>query len=255
MAGGLKPDRLQPVAVITGAAGGIGRATALMLARQGVAVGVIDRDGAALERVAEEARGSGAAAMPAVADCADRVALESAVASIRDSLGDVTVLVNNVGLAPRSGPLARQTDFAELDHLLAVNLKAAIFCSRAVLDDMKLAGGGRIVNVASDAAMLGDLGAWAYASAKAGLIGFTRSLARELAPWGISVNAVAPGFTRTAMTDQVSLESRERILASVPMGAVIEPEDIAHAIAFLASDASRYITGQTLAVNGGRWMS
>lgn len=251
----MKPAKSQRVAVVTGAAGGIGRATALMLARQGVAVGLIDRDRAALERVAEEARRSGAPALPMVADCADRAELEGALAAIRESLGDATVLVNNVGLAPRSGPLAGQTDFAELDPLLAVNLKAAIFCSRAVLDGMRRVGGGRIVNVASDAAMVGDLGSWAYASAKAGLIGFTRSLARELAPSGISVNAVAPGFTRTAMTDQVSEESRQRILASVPMGAVIEPEDIAHAIAFLASDASRFITGQTLAVNGGRWMS
>ena len=251
----MRLGRTQGVAIVTGAAGGIGRATALMLARQGVAVGVIDRDRAALECVAEEARRSGALSLPVVADCADRAALEDAVAGIRESLGDVTVLVNNVGLAPSSGPLAGETDFAELEPVLAVNLKAAIFCSRAVLDGMKRAGGGRIVNVASDAAMLGDIGTWAYASAKAGLIGFTRSLARELAPCGISVNAVAPGFTRTAMTDQVSEESRQRILASVPMGAVIEPEDIAHAIAFLASDASRYITGQTLAVNGGRWMS
>jgi NAD(P)-dependent dehydrogenase (short-subunit alcohol dehydrogenase family) len=243
------------VAVVTGAAGGIGRATALGLAQHGIAVGLIDRDCAGLRRVAEEASSGGARVLPVVADCANRGSLDAALIEVHRALGDVDVLVNNVGLAPRSGPLATQTDFDELETLLAVNLKAAIYCSRAVLDGMKRSGGGRIINVASDAAMVGDLGSWAYAAAKAGLIGFTRSLARELAPCGITVNAVAPGFTRTAMTDQVSEESRRRILASVPMGAVIEPEDIAAAILFLAGAGSRVITGQTLAVNGGRWMS
>jgi NAD(P)-dependent dehydrogenase (short-subunit alcohol dehydrogenase family) len=254
MDAGLNPLDQNRVAVVTGAASGIGRATAMMFARHGMPVGLVDRDASALERTLGEVQGLGRQSRAFVADCADRGQLQAAFTEIAQTLGDVHVLVNNVGMAPRTGLLADQTDFAELDALIAVNLKAAIICSRAVVDGMKRAGRGRIINVSSDAAMMGDLASWAYASAKAGVLGFTRALARELAPCGITVNAVAPGFTRTAMTDQVSEASRQRILASVPMGAVIEPEDIAHAIVFLSGEGSRFITGQTLAVNGGRWM-
>lgn len=242
-------------AVVTGAGGGIGRSVALRLARDGARVALLDINADALASVVATIHALGGQAEAIATDCLDPESIRVSIGRARDVLGPCDVLVNNVGQSAGAGvgPFA-DTDFRNLDRLLAINLKASMYCAREVVGEMKDRRQGRIINVASDAAFVGDLWSWDYAASKAGLIGFTRSLARELASFGVTVNAVAPGFTRTSMTDAVSDVSRERILSSVPMGEVIEPDDIAGAIAFLAGPDSRFVTGQTLAVNGGRWM-
>lgn len=241
------------VAVVTGAAGGIGRATARKLAREGMAVAMIDIDRPALEELTQLIHQDGGRALAVAADCSDGEALRKAFSTLREELGPVSVLVNNVGIATKTGPF-HKSDLGDIDLMLSVNLKAAMICCREVIENMRVERRGRIVNVASDSALYGDVGAWSYIAAKSGALGFTRSLAREMAPFNVTVNAVAPGHVRTAMTSALSEESRQRLLAATPMGQAIEPEDIAEAIAFLASERSRFITGQTLAVNGGRWM-
>jgi NAD(P)-dependent dehydrogenase (short-subunit alcohol dehydrogenase family) len=240
---------------ITGAAGGIGRAAALRFAKEGASIALIDIDETALQAVGASVQSMGGRYHIAVTDCFDPDSIKTAFEGIQGSLGSPDILVNNVGQSPGpSASLFADTEFQNLERLIAINLKACLYCSREVLSEMKLRRHGRIVNVSSDAALIGDLMSWDYATAKAGVIGFTRALAREVASSGITVNAVAPGFTRTAMTDAVSEASRARILAGVPTGQIIEPEEVAAVIAFLAADDSRSVTGQTIAINGGRWM-
>lgn len=252
----LQKDAPKPrAAVVTGAGGGIGRSVALRLARDGARVALLDINAETLASVVEAIHALGGQAEAIATDCLDLGSIRASMGRAREILGPCDVLVNNVGQSGGAGvgPFS-ETDFRNLDRFLAINLKASMYCAREVVGEMKDRREGRIINVASDAAFVGDLSSWDYAASKAGVIGFTRSLARELASFGVTVNAVAPGFTRTAMTDAVSETSRERILSGVPMGEVIEPDDIAGAIAFLAGPDSRFVTGQTLAVNGGRWM-
>lgn len=237
-------------ALITGAANGIGRAIALELAAQGASLRLMDIDAAALGDVAAQIGAAGGQAQAIVLDLRDRSALRDAL-QVLDT--PVDILVNNVGQTARENASAFHLARPEtLDFVLDISLHVAIHCTRGVVGGMRARGRGRIVNIASDAAFGGTPGACDYAAAKAGLIGFTRSLAMELGPCGVTVNAVCPGPTNTRAMQRIPAEMLERARAGIPMGALCEPEDIAHAVAFLASDKARFITGQALLVNGGR---
>lgn len=243
------------IAVVTGAANGIGAATAARLAAEGAKLALLDLDHAGVTAGAEALRDSGAQAIGLALDCTDRPAIEAAFAQIEAQLGPVDVLVNNVGQSARN----RMSDFVEadmavLDFILDVNLKSTIICARQVVNGMKARGYGRIVNLASESAVNGSLKTWEYSAAKAGVIGFTRSIARELAPFGITVNAVGPGATATTAMQKIPQDLLARIKAGIPAQRLAEPAEIANAIAFFAGDQSAYVTGQTLLVNGGNWM-
>jgi NAD(P)-dependent dehydrogenase (short-subunit alcohol dehydrogenase family) len=243
------------IAVVTGAANGIGRAIALRLAGDGADVALLDFDQAAQSEACEQLRKSGRKALAIPLDCTDRVHVESAFRQIRERLGPIDILVNNVGQSARE----RMTHFTQanldmLDVLLSVNLKSCIYCSHQVVGEMKTRKSGKIINITSESAVNGSPRTWDYAAAKAGIIGFSRAIARELAPYGINVNAVGPGPTRTRALDEMPKGMIDAIIADIPMGRIAEPDDIANAVAFLATDQSSFITGQTLLVNGGHWM-
>lgn len=243
------------LAVVTGAANGIGRASALRFASEGANLALIDLEKDGLDRVAEEAREKGATVMTIPGDCTDEATLVEAFKAIYASCGFVDILMNNVGQSARE----RASEFYKSEpdvwrFVLDVSLMSTLLASRQVVPAMREAGRGRIVNVASNAGMAGEVGISEYAAAKMGVIGFTRSLARELAPFRVNVNALCPGVTRTRVIDRIPPEILEKIRASIPLGFFAEPEDIAAAAAFLASDDSRYMTGQSVVVDGGRWM-
>lgn len=242
-------------AVVTGAANGIGRASALRFAAEGANLAILDLEADELEQVAEEARRAGAKVLTVVGDCANEGFLADAFGRIYGEYGFVDVLMNNVGQSARE----RASEFYQSKpevwrFVVDVTLFSTLLASRQVVPSMREAGRGRIVNVASNAGMAGEVGISEYAAAKMGVIGFTRSLARELAPFKVNVNAVCPGVTKTRVIDRIAEEFLEKIRASIPLGYFAEPEDIAAAAAFLASDDARYMTGQSVVVDGGRWM-
>jgi NAD(P)-dependent dehydrogenase (short-subunit alcohol dehydrogenase family) len=243
------------IAVVTGGANGIGRTTALELARHGADVGLLDFDMAALSTVCREIGELGRQSIAVPLDCTDPIHVRSAFKQVRDALGPIDILINGVGQSARQ----KMTDFADadletLDFLLAVNLKSCVLCSHQVVIDMKARGRGKIINIASESAVNGSPKSWDYAAAKAGVIGFTRAIARELAPFGVNVNAIGPGPTRTRAIDEMPKGVIDKIITEIPMGRIAEPDDIANAVLFFASDQSAFITGQTLLVNGGHWM-
>lgn len=242
------------LAVVTGAANGIGRASALHLARNGADLVLIDIQEAALAEVADGVRGFGRKAHPMTVDCLQRPAIQEAFARIDRDLGPVEILLNNVGQSARE----RASEFwcsepETWDFILQLNLAATMTCCRAVVPGMRERGRGKIVSIASEAAYMGSLGVADYAAAKAGVIGLTRALARELAPFHVNVNAICPGPIRTAAADRLPIW--EQYLKETPMAFAGEPQDIANVVVFFSSDQSRYITGQSLIVNGGRWWS
>lgn len=243
------------VAVVTGAANGIGAATAQRLAAEGAKVALLDLDAAGVAAQAAALVAAGGQAIGLALDCTDRAAIETVFATVEATLGPADILVNNVGQSARN----RMSDFVDadmavLDFILDVNLKSAVVCSRQVVNGMKARGYGRIINLASESAVNGSLKTWEYSAAKAGVIGFTRSIARELAPYGITVNAVGPGATATTAMDKIPQDLLARIKAGIPAQRLAEPAEIANAIAFFAGDQAAYVTGQTLLVNGGNWM-
>ncbi|GAB3628979.1 sugar dehydrogenase [Pandoraea terrae] len=243
------------VAVVTGAAHGIGRAAALRLARDGADVALLDRDADALATLTEDIGAFGRRALPIALDCTREAELKAAFGRIAAMLGDVDILLNNVGQGPRERMSTfRDADLDTLDFLLAINLKTAIVCSHQVVPAMCARRHGKIINITTEAAVNGAPRCWDYAAAKAGVIGFTRALAMELAPFGVTVNAIGPGATRTRALEQTPKDQLDQVIAGIPMGRIGEPDDIANAVAFFASDQSSYITGQTLLVNGGNWM-
>lgn len=239
------------VFVVTGAASGMGRATAHLLADEGALVGVVDRDGEGVQRVAEEIIGAGGRAHAVAADVADAGAPEAAVAEIRDALGPVDGLVNNAGVALPA--LIDGEGFeAAWTQTLAVNLTAYTRFVRACLDDLRRDGAGRIVNIASTEALGATPGMGPYTASKHGVIGLTRSLAVELGPQGVNVNCVCPGPINTGMTALIPDEHKQiyakRRTALRRYG---EPEEVAHATLSLLLPAASYITGAVLVVDGG----
>jgi NAD(P)-dependent dehydrogenase (short-subunit alcohol dehydrogenase family) len=243
------------IAVVTGAANGIGRASALRLAREGADLAVVDREGEALHAVGRAIEELGRPALSITADWTDAVAVREAFAAIRRRFGRIDILFNNVGQSARE----RASEFhmseeATWRFVIEVSLLTTMRASRLAVEEMRARKSGRIVNMSTESAFYGDVGFADYAAAKMGVVGFTRSLARELAPYQINVNAVCPGAIRTRAHDRLPAAVIDRVRTSVPMGYVAEPEDVAGVVAFLASDDARYITGQSILIDGGRWM-
>ncbi|HEX6887542.1 MAG TPA: 3-oxoacyl-ACP reductase FabG [Candidatus Nanopelagicales bacterium] len=246
---------VQRTAIVTGGARGIGAAIARRLAADGLAVAVLDLEEAACVPVVEQLRADGGRAMAVGADVADEAAVTAAVERVAAELGAPTVLVNNAGIL-RDNLLFKMT-VAEWDAVLAVHLRGAFLMSRAVQRHMTEAGWGRIVSLSSTSA-LGNRGQANYSAAKAGLQGFTKTLAIELGRFGVTANAVAPGFIETDMTHataermRVPFEEFTRLAAEqIPVGRIGQPEDIAHAVSFLVSEGAGFVSGQVLYVAGG----
>jgi 2-hydroxycyclohexanecarboxyl-CoA dehydrogenase len=245
------------VALVTGAGRGIGRAVALRLARAGMAVGVTDLDGAAAAAVAAEIVAADGRATGLAADVTDLAAMRGAVASVEAALGPLDVLVNNAGWE-RLHPFV-ESDPALWDRLIAVNLKGVLNATRAALDGMVTRARGRVVSVSSDAGRVGSSGESVYSACKAGVIGFSKALAREVARHGITVNVVCPGPTDTQLLADVMVGDRgarilEGMRRGIPMRRLAQPEDVAGAVAYLASEEAGYVTGQVLSVSGGLTM-
>ena len=241
------------VARVTGGSRGIGRAIALRLGQEGADVAVCARNVEAAGEVASEIEGLGRKCLVRACDVADAEQAGALIASTIDELGQLDILVNNAGVT-RDNLLMRMKE-EDWDEVLAINLKGAFNCARAAVRPMLKARGGRIVNITSVVGLQGNAGQANYAASKAGLIGLTKSLARELASRGITANAVAPGLVpETGMTGELAAEVQQQMLSAVPLGRAGTPEDVAHAVAFLASEQAAYITGQVLAVDGGMVM-
>jgi 3-oxoacyl-[acyl-carrier protein] reductase len=237
------------VAVVTGAGRGIGRAIALKLASAGADVVCVSRTAQNAEKVAAEVRGLGRRAWAWAVDVADAAAVATAAEQILAQTGAVHILVNNAGIT-RDTLLPRMSQ-QDWDSVLATNLTGAFAFTKALVRAFLKQRAGRIINISSVIGLMGNAGQCNYAASKAALIGFTKSIARELAPRGITVNAVAPGFIETDMTAALSPAVREAVLQRIPLQCFGQPEDVAEAVLFLASPAARYITGQVLVVDGG----
>jgi 3-oxoacyl-[acyl-carrier protein] reductase len=240
------------IALVTGASQGIGRAIALELARQGATVALAARNETKLADVAAEIAASAGQASAFALDVASEESIKTGAKAVLDKYGKVEILVNNAGIT--RDDLAMKMKRADWDDVLATNLTGAFLLTQAVMRPMMKNRWGRIVNITSVVGRTGQTGQVNYAASKAGMIGMTRSLARELASRGITVNAVAPGYIETAMTHVLSEELVKQMLASIPLGRAGSDQDIANAVAFLASDTASYITGHVLDVNGGMFM-
>ena len=237
------------IAVVTGAGRGIGRAIALKFAAEGADIVCVSRTAENAEKVADEVRVLGGKAWAHAVDVADAKAVAEAGGKILGETGRVDILVNNAGIT-RDGLVMRMSE-EDWDTVLNTNLKGAFLLIRAFARAFLKQRSGRILNVASVIGLIGNAGQCNYAASKAALIGLTRAAAREFAPRGVTVNALAPGFIETDMTAVLSQEVRAELLRKIPLNVLGQPEDIANAALFLASPAARYITGQVLTVDGG----
>ena len=240
------------VAIVTGASRGIGEGIAAALARAGATVVGTSTSEAGAARITQALAEAGAKGAGRVLDVRDSAACAALVQQVQDEHGAVSILVNNAGVT-RDNLLARMKD-EEWDEIQATNLKAVFVLSRAVLRGMMKARAGRIVNIGSVVGSTGNPGQSNYAAAKAGLVGFSKSLAREVGSRNITVNCVAPGFIETDMTRALSEEQTRKLLENVPLGRLGKVDDIAQAVLFLCSPAAAYISGATLHVNGGMHM-
>ena len=242
------------VAIVTGGGRGIGRVIALRLAEHGAGVVVNDVEGSTgVEGVVEEIEAMKRDSIPVFADISVPAGAEQLVEETVSALGKVDILVNNAGIA-RDSLILRMSD-ENWDQVLGVNLKGAFLCVRAALRHMIRQRWGRIISIASVVGLVGNAGQANYASAKAGLVGLTKTIAREVASRGITANAIAPGFIDTDMTRKLSENVRQELAKQIPLGYLGSPEDVARAVVFLASEEARYITGQVLNVDGGMVMS
>src|SRR5438094_3146830 len=229
------------IAVVTGAGRGIGRAIALRFAAEGADIACVSRTAENSEKIANEIRALGRKAWPHAVDVADAAAVTAAGEKILSEAGRVDILVNNAGVT-RDGLLMRMSE-ADWDTVLDTNLKGAFLVTKAFSRAFLKQRAGRIINVASVIGLIGNAGQCNYAASKAALIGFTKSIARELASRGITVNAVAPGFIETDMTGGLKEEARNEVLKQIPLNRFGRPDDIADAVLFLAGTAARYVTG------------
>ena len=239
------------VAIITGAARGIGKAIARKLSQEGAAVVICDLL-EELSATADELRSEGANVLPLKVDVTNMEAVESMVQTAVDQLGSVDILVNNAGIV-RDALLVRMRE-SDWDAVIAVNLKGAFNCMKAVARPMMKQRAGKIVNISSVMGLMGNAGQANYSASKAGIIGLTKSAAKELGRRGINVNAVAPGYIMSRMTESLPEEQKQKALDSIPLGVLGVPEDVANVVAFLVSDSARYITGQVIPVDGGMVM-
>jgi 3-oxoacyl-[acyl-carrier protein] reductase len=241
------------IAVVTGAGRGIGRAIALKFAEAGADIVCVSRTAENSEKVAGEIRALGRKAWAHAVDVSNSASVNAATEKIQADCPRVDILVNNAGVT-RDGLLMRMTD-EDWDTVLNTNLKGAFHVTRAFSRAMLKQRAGRIINIASVIGLMGNAGQANYGASKAGLIGFTKSCAREFAGRGVTVNAIAPGFTETDMTAELKPEMREVILKQIPLGSFGKAEDIAAAALYLAAASGRYVTGQVLTVDGGMVMA
>jgi 3-oxoacyl-[acyl-carrier protein] reductase len=240
------------VALVTGASQGIGRACALALSQSGVAVAAAARNQEKLRELVAFIEGTGAQAAAFVMDVAEEEQIKSAIKAVIGHFGKIDILVNNAGIT--RDQLIMRLKRADWDAVLNTNLTSAYLCTQQVIGSMLKQRWGRIINITSVFGQTGQAGQANYASSKAGLIGLTMAIAREVGSRNITCNAVAPGFIETAMTSSLGDELKESAVKMIPLARVGTPEDVAHAVSFLASDAASYITGHVLNVNGGMLM-
>jgi 3-oxoacyl-[acyl-carrier protein] reductase len=239
------------VALVTGASQGIGRAIAIAIAKNGamVAVNYYPDQSEKAALVVEEIERAGGRAFSVAADVSNKTQVEEMMTAVVKRCGSLDILVNNAGIT-RDQLLLRMKD-QDWDAVLTINLNSVFYCTRAALKWMLKSRWGRVVNLASVVGVIGNAGQANYAASKAGVIGFTKSVAREAASRGINVNAVAPGYIRTEMTDRILPQAQEELQGKIPLGRIGQPEDVAGAVVFLVSPSADYITGQVLHVDGG----
>lgn len=239
-------------ALVTGCGRGIGKAVALTLAENGADIILNDVDQESIEALAGEIEGMGRTTLAHCGSISDKGDVEALFNQISDTFGRLDILVNNAGIT-RDNMLMKMSD-EEWDQVMEVNLKGVFLCTRRAATLMSEQNYGRIVNLTSVTALTGNMGQSNYAASKAGVIGMTKTLARELARYQVTVNAVAPGFIETPMTAAVPDKVKEMIVLGIPLGRPGKPEDVASVVAFLASDAAAYTTGQVVSCNGGLYI-
>ena len=240
------------VAMVTGAAQGIGKAVALLLARNGADIIVADINLEKAEETAKEIQALGRKALAVKVDVGNLDDVIRVVQTVLEQFSQIDILVNNAGIN-RDKLILRMTE-EDWDVVLKINLKGTFNCTKAVVRHMSKQRSGKIVNIASVVGEMGNAGQANYAASKAGVIGFTKTIAREFAQRGININAIAPGYIETPMTDVLAEKVKEQLRRLIPMERLGKPEDVAEAVLFLVSEASSYITGQVLNVNGGIYM-
>ena len=245
-------SRDSQVALVTGAGRGIGRAIAVMLAKEGSDIIVNDVDSDSAEQTAQIIHSVGVKTLVSGANIVERHEVQTMFDSIKNQFGRLDILVNNAGIT-RDNLLIKMTE-EEWDQVMAVNLKGVFNCTQLAAKMMVEQNAGKIVNVSSASGQMGNIGQVNYATSKAGIIGMTKTLAKELARFNINVNAIAPGFIDTPMTAKVPDKVKNRIKASIPLNRFGQPEDVAKVVKFLASEESDYITGQVIACNGGLYI-
>lgn len=242
----------EKVALVTGGAQGIGKAIALLLAGNGADVAVSDINFEKAQETADEVRQMGRSSLALGANVADVKDVERMMDAMVERFGRIDILVNNAGIT-RDRLILRMTE-EDWDAVLAVNLKGTFNCTKAAIRHMSKQRSGKIVNIASVVGAMGNAGQANYAASKAGVIGLTKTIAREFAGRGINVNAIAPGYIQTPMTDAIPEKAKEELKRLIPMERLGQPEDVARAVLFFVSESSSYITGQVLHVNGGIYM-